>query len=161
MIISSVFYVGKSVYSIKRKREYFQNQISNILSLLHKYDSINDVNGIERNKFLFMAFHLFLTNIIGSPKSQNMDIYGNLYITENGKQKLTTFYHATQILQPEIQHRIEMLPDDIKKDFLAKVNIENNNVVLTETNLLNAMRNWFSDIDFKSLKMSNFGNDIL
>lgn len=146
---------------IKKRHSDFQEQITKILSLLHYYDSISSKEGIERNKFLFVAFHLYLTNVIAPPKAQSVDIFKEFEIVENGKKKKTTFYHATLKLQPAIQHRIEVLPPNIKKDFLRRIYIDDNNVVHTEVHLLDNLRSWYHQIDFHSLKQQHFGNDIL
>ena len=160
IVLAIVYGVWKTASSTESKYEYFEEQLTKVLSLLHQYDSMSDVTGIERNKYLFMAFHLYLTNILTSSKAQTMNVYNDLNIIENGQQKITTFYQATQVLQPAIQHRIERLPSDIKMDLLRKVYIDNNNVVHTEVHLLNDMRCWYDQIDFNTLRQNDYGNDL-
>lgn len=156
-----IFYTLKTASSSKSSGASFKDSLTNVLSLLHQYDSMSHIAGIERNKYLFMAFHLYLTNILTSREIQTMNIYGSLYIIENGRQKDTTLFHITQVLQPAIQHRIESLPSDVKRDFLRKVYIDDGGVVHTERNLLTDMRTWYEQIDFGTLQQKDYGNDFL
>ncbi len=156
-----IFYALKIASSSKSSSASFEDSLTNVLSLIHQYDSMSHITGIERNKYLFMAFHLYLTNILTSRETQTMDIYGSLYIIENGRQKVTTLFHITQVLQPAIQRRIEDLPLDVKRDFLRKVYIDNGGVVHTERNLLTDMRTWYEQIDFGTLQQKDCGNDFL
>ncbi len=161
IILFFFFYVLRSAFSSKSNSASFEVSLTNILSLLHQYDAMSHIKGLERNKYLFMAFHLYLTNVLTSREVQTMNIYDSLNIIENGRQKATTLFHLTQVLQPAIQHRIEDLPSDVKMDFLRKVYIDDNNIVHTERNLLTDMRGWYEQVDFRTLQQKDYGNDIL
>lgn len=161
VVLFFVFYALRSASSCKSSRASFEDQISNVLSLLHQYDSMSQITGIERDKYLFLAFHLYLTNVLTSREVQTLNIYDSLYIVENSRHKITTLFHLTQVLQPAIQHRIEDLPFDVKMDLLRKVYIDNNNVVHTERNLLTDMRGWYKQVDFSTLQQKDFGNDLV
>ena len=145
----------------KDKKLYFQEQITKVLALLHYYDSMTDTEGIKRNKYLFMAFHLYLTNIIASPLAKDYDINEILNIVENGMEKDTTLFLATQKLQPTIQQRFDALPSDIRVDFFRKVYIDDKMIVHTETHLKKNLREWYNQTDFHLLKCRQFGNDLL
>ena len=145
----------------KDKKIYFQEQITNVLALLHCYDSMTEIEGIKRNKYLFMAFHLYLTNIINSPLVEDYDINEILNIVENGMEKDTTLFLATQKLQPTIQQRFDALPSDIRVDFFRKVYIDDKMIVHTETHLLKNLREWYNQTDFHLLKCRQLGNDLL
>lgn len=156
-----IFYRLRIASSCKGNSSSFEDSLTNILSLLHQYDSMSHITGIERNKYLFMAFHLYLTNVLTSREVQTMNIYDSLNYIENGRQKATTLFHLTPVLQLAIQHRIEDLPSDVKIDFLRKVYIDDSNIVHTERILLTDMRGWYEQIDFRTLQQKDYGNDIL
>lgn len=65
---------------------------------------MTDIEWIKRNKYQFIVFHLYLTNIINSPLVEDHGKNDILDIMENGMKKHTTLIIAKQKIQPAIQH---------------------------------------------------------
>lgn len=146
--------------STKSKISKLERKINEILILIHYYDS-GKVSVEEGHKYLYMAYHLFIANILGNKSLHNIPPFTLLTITENGNVDDISFQDAMAKLMPVVQNRIENLPDPYKKEVFTKIIMDEDGTVRTETSLLASLRDLYDKIDFNSLKCNNQDNILI
>ena len=162
LIIISVFVLcAIGVYlSSKSKISKLERNINEILILIHYYDSAK-VSVEEGHMYLYMAYHLFIANILGNKSLHNIPPFTILTIIENGSVDEISVQDAMTKLMPVVQNRVENLPASYKKEVFTKIIMDEDGTVRTETSLLASLRDMYEKIDFSSLNCNQNQENIL
>lgn len=137
-----------------------QRKISEILTLIHYYDSkCADVE--KYHMYLYSAYHMFVASLLGYKKVQNINPNTVIRIQEYSLEGNISLGAAMGRLMPEIQKRIENLPEPYKKEVFMKIRMDADGTVRTEVNLLEKLQNMYKGIDFNKLKSDHVDSFIL